>query len=62
MDEPDQAYRVVKQQNAYAVTNASGCVITCHEELNAQHYAALLNNAYASGYKAGYKAGKKAIR
>jgi hypothetical protein len=58
----EQIYQVVKQQNAYTVADSSNrTVVTCHNELNAQHYAELLNKAYERGYKAGYKAGKLSV-
>ncbi|KPJ90353.1 MAG: hypothetical protein AMJ53_13810 [Gammaproteobacteria bacterium SG8_11] len=54
-----QSYQVVKQQDSFAVVDPSHrTIITCQNELNAQHYAQLLNSAYESGYKAGYKAAK----
>ena len=57
--ESKQPYQVVTQQHAATVVNRSGrTIVTCHNELSAQHYAELLNSAYENGYKAGYKAGK----
>jgi hypothetical protein len=57
--ETDHVYIVVKQTNAYCVLDSSNrTIVSCQDELNAQHYAELLNKAYKSGYKAGYKAGR----
>lgn len=55
-------YQVIKQQNSYTVEDSNKrTVITCQNELNAQHYAELLITAYERGYKAGYKAGKSGV-
>ena len=60
--EPDQNYQVIKQQNSYLVIDASSrTVIECRDEINAHHYAVLLNKAYYRGYKAGLAAGKTHI-
>jgi hypothetical protein len=57
------AYQVVKQSDSYAVVDSGGgSVVTCQNELNAHHYAELLNRAYDRGFKAGYKTGKIAIK
>ncbi|MGD8591982.1 MAG: hypothetical protein PVF82_04075 [Gammaproteobacteria bacterium] len=57
--ESEQFYQVVKQQDVYAVVDSSKrTAVTCQNQLNAQHYAELLNKAYQRGYKAGYKSGK----
>jgi hypothetical protein len=57
--ETDQTYQVFKQNNSFSVLDSSKrTIVTCQNELNARHYADLLNQAYKRGYKAGYKAGK----
>jgi hypothetical protein len=54
-----QFYKVVKQEDAFCVMDPNQrTIVTCQTELNAQHYAQLLNSAYESGYQAGYKAAK----
>lgn len=54
-------YQVIEQQNGYTVVDSSRrTIISCQNELNARHYAELLNKAYERGYKAGYKTGKTA--
>jgi hypothetical protein len=59
--ETDHDYYVVKQSDDYCVMDSSNrTIVSCQNELNAQHYAELLNKAFKSGYKAGYKAGKNA--
>jgi hypothetical protein len=58
--DPQQYYQVVKQRNSFHVTDADNrIIIECRDELNAQHYAVLLNKAYYLGYKNGFSAGKK---
>lgn len=59
--ETDSVYVVVKQSNAFCVVDHNHrTIVSCQDELNARHYAELLNKAYKSGYKTGYKAGKNA--
>ena len=60
--ETDQAYHVIYQQDAFCVVDFSDrTIVSCQNEINAQHYAELLNAAYKNGYKAGYKASKKTL-
>jgi hypothetical protein len=60
-DEP--AYHVDHEDDTWGVYDAQGQrVCACGSELNAQHYAEMLNRAYKRGYKAGYRAAKRAIR
>lgn len=58
MDE-SSPYQVQAQDGSYRVVDAAGnTVCNCGTMDNAQHYAALMNQAYQRGYKAGYRAGK----
>lgn len=58
-DDRQSAY-IVKQSDArFEVCASSGRVImVCADKASAQHYAALLSEAYKSGYKSGYKDGR----
>jgi hypothetical protein len=58
--DPERYYQVILRQNAYRVVDANNStIIECRDEINAQHYAVLLNKAYYLGYKAGLSEGKK---
>ena len=62
MPDPEtRPYRVDAEGDLYGVFDAEGNVVcTCGDPLNAQQYAALLNQAFERGYKAGYRAAKAA--
>jgi hypothetical protein len=56
MTDPDEnePYRVEPACDGFQVVAAAGEVIlTCGDEANANHYAALLSQAYNRGFKAG---------
>ncbi len=61
-DSETPPYHAAQQDSgAHVVADADGqAVCACGDAANAQHYAALLNQAYRRGYKAGYRAGKAA--
>lgn len=53
-------YHVEPDGEGFQVVNESGRqMVACANCDNAEHYAALLNQAYQHGYKAGYRAAKR---
>ena len=58
-DEPP--YRVVPEADQFQVTDHDDHVImTCRDNRSAEHYAALLTQAFRRGYRAGYRDSKAA--
>ena len=58
MIDPEEAlpYRVESEGDGYRVVDREGnVVISSGSAANAEHYAALLNQAYRRGYKAGFR-------
>ena len=59
-DNEQLAYTIQEQEGRYEVCAMSGRVImVCADEASADHYAALLNEAFRAGYKMGYRVGRK---
>jgi hypothetical protein len=55
----DHPYRVVADSGDYQVTDGDGRVImVCKDDRSAEHYAALLTQAFRQGYRMGYRVGK----
>ena len=61
MRNDEDMYRVSGAARDYSVLDAGGTTImTCGDKANAEHYAALMNQAYRKGFKEGYRTGKRA--
>ncbi|HEV2318725.1 MAG TPA: hypothetical protein VGV18_03180 [Verrucomicrobiae bacterium] len=59
MDENDLPYRTQSNNGRFQVVDPSGKVIVnCGDAATAEHYMALLNQAFARGFKAGFRAAK----
>ena len=55
----EQPYRVVFETDEFRVTDRGGRIImTCKDNRSAEHYAALLTQAFQRGYRTGYRDGK----
>ncbi len=58
-DSGRRPYHVDRTGDFYAVLDARGEIVcTLGDRLNAEQYAALLNQAFERGYRAGYHAAK----
>jgi len=59
LEDESPPYYVGQQDGRGRVLTVGGEVVcVCGDLANAEHYAALLNQAYRRGYKLGYRAGK----
>lgn len=59
MPADDQVYRCKEQDGSFAVLDPEGNVtLTVRDRHSAEHYAALLSEAYRRGFRAGRRAGK----
>ena len=55
MTEPKMAYQVLQRDQRHVVADENGQeVVVCGDARSAEHYAALLGQAYQRGYKRGY--------
>lgn len=60
MAETESPYRAESDENRFRVVDESGRVeLECGSLASAEHYAALLNQAFQRGFKAGYRAAKR---
>ena len=59
MDADEAAYRVRATADGFDVVFGDALVaVACRDRASAEHYASLLNQAYARGHRAGFRAGK----
>ena len=59
-DEDQSAYACVEADGRFEVRAESGkCIVVCAGRHNAEHYAALLNEAWQAGYRQGYRSAKR---
>ena len=56
----EQPYRVVAETDEFRVTDSDSRVImTCKDNRSAEHYAALLTQAFQQGYRTGFRDAKR---
>ena len=60
MTDGEPGYEVFAGSDGYEVRRPAGdVVLQCADEANAQHYAVLMNQAFAAGFKAGFRAARR---
>ena len=60
MDDIEPPYRAESNESrARVVDESERVVLECGNLANAEHYVALLNQAYQRGFKAGFRAAKR---
>jgi hypothetical protein len=63
MDENESPYRTQSKDGRFQVVDENGrLVLDCGNLANAEHYVALLNQAFARGFKAGSRHQMRLIR
>jgi hypothetical protein len=60
MDDFEPPYQIKPNESHFQVVDESGRVMLgCGDRVNAEQYAAMLNEAFRRGFKAGYRAAKR---
>ncbi|HXC34770.1 MAG TPA: hypothetical protein VNV43_02785 [Candidatus Acidoferrales bacterium] len=60
MDDIQSPYQIESNKSHFQVVDESGRVmLDCGDLVNAEQYAAMLNEAFRRGFKAGYRAAKR---